>query len=286
MTLILNGTDNSATTPAVTGTDTDTGVYYPAANQVALATNGTQALIADASQNVGLSKSAPVARLHLAGSGTSGQVTSSFIIENTSSGTMGIDITGSAGSSVARFRYGGGPGTGTNAMTGSFMTAGLEGVSAGTQGIQFAATQVSSANANTLDDYEEGTFTPTIDGSSSSPTVTYTNQTGYYTRVGQIVTCNFYLEGTARTGGTGTLTIRGCPFPVIQAKAMGGNALTYAISSGGTASLYPTFTSDGSAAFYLLASANGGGTWTQIGVTSVTNGLWAIHACVTYQTNT
>lgn len=286
MTLILNGTDNSATTPAVTGTDTDTGVYYPAANQVALATNGTQALIADASQNVGLSKSAPVARLHLAGSGTSGQVTSSFIIENTSSGTMGVDITGSAGSSVARFRYGGGPGTGTNSMTGSFMTAGLESVSAGMQGIQFAATQVSSANANTLDDYEEGTFTPTIDGSSSSPTVTYTNQTGYYTRVGQIVTCNFYLEGTARTGGTGTLTIRGCPFPVIQAKAMGGNALTYAISSGATQSLYPTFTSDGSSAFYLLASANAGGTWSQIGVTSVTNGLWAIHVCVTYQTNT
>jgi len=51
MTLILNGTDNSATTPAVTGTDTDTGIYYPAANQVAIATNGTQAMLVDASQN-------------------------------------------------------------------------------------------------------------------------------------------------------------------------------------------------------------------------------------------
>jgi hypothetical protein len=52
MTLILNGTDNSATTPAVTGTDTDTGIYYPAANQVAIATNGTQAMLVDTSQNV------------------------------------------------------------------------------------------------------------------------------------------------------------------------------------------------------------------------------------------
>jgi len=52
MTLILNGTDNSATVPAVTGTDTDTGIYYPTSNQVAIATNGTQAMLVDASQNV------------------------------------------------------------------------------------------------------------------------------------------------------------------------------------------------------------------------------------------
>jgi len=63
MTLILNGTDNSATTPAVTGTDTDTGVYYPAANQVALATGGTLALIVDASQSVGIGTSTINARL-------------------------------------------------------------------------------------------------------------------------------------------------------------------------------------------------------------------------------
>jgi len=51
MTLILSGTDNSATTPAVTGTDTDTGIYYPTSNQVAIATNGTQAMLVNASQN-------------------------------------------------------------------------------------------------------------------------------------------------------------------------------------------------------------------------------------------
>jgi hypothetical protein len=53
MTLILSGTDNSATTPAVTGgtAGTSTGVYYPATNQVAIATNGTQAMLVNASQN-------------------------------------------------------------------------------------------------------------------------------------------------------------------------------------------------------------------------------------------
>ena len=50
MTLILNGTDNSATTPAVTGTDTDTGIYYPAANVVAIATNGAEIARANSTQ--------------------------------------------------------------------------------------------------------------------------------------------------------------------------------------------------------------------------------------------
>ena len=65
MTLILNGTDNSATTPAVTGTDTDTGIYYPTSNQVALATNGTQAMLVDASQNVGIGTSSPGYKLNV-----------------------------------------------------------------------------------------------------------------------------------------------------------------------------------------------------------------------------
>jgi hypothetical protein len=70
MTLILNGTDNSATTPAVTGTDTDTGIYYPTSNQVAIATNGTQAMLVDASQNVGIGTASPAAPLHVGPTGT------------------------------------------------------------------------------------------------------------------------------------------------------------------------------------------------------------------------
>jgi hypothetical protein len=56
MTLILSGTDNSVSSPAVQGGTggTTTGVYYPATNQLALATNGTQAVLVDSSQNVGI----------------------------------------------------------------------------------------------------------------------------------------------------------------------------------------------------------------------------------------
>jgi len=48
--------DGSAAAPSITNDgDTDTGIFYPAANQVAIATNGTQAMLVDASQNVTIS---------------------------------------------------------------------------------------------------------------------------------------------------------------------------------------------------------------------------------------
>jgi hypothetical protein len=71
-----------------------------------------------------------VARLHLAGSGTSGQVTTSFMMQNTSSGCFGMDVTGAAGSSYLRFQYGGGVGTGTNALNNAGQLR-LEGTFAG-----------------------------------------------------------------------------------------------------------------------------------------------------------
>lgn len=57
MSLILNGTtgisdvDGTAAAPALTGTDTNTGIFFPAADQVAIATNGTQAMLVDSTQN-------------------------------------------------------------------------------------------------------------------------------------------------------------------------------------------------------------------------------------------
>lgn len=78
----------------------------------------------------GFGTTSSVARVHIRGSGTSGQVTSSFLMENFSSGTFGSDITGSAGSSRFRFLVGGGPGSGTNTLT-EVGNITLEGSSAG-----------------------------------------------------------------------------------------------------------------------------------------------------------
>lgn len=72
--------------------------------------------------------------------------------------------------------------------------------------IKFPAAQNPSADANTLDDYEEGTWTPSIGG-----TATYTTQQGFYTKIGNLVCQSFNLR--INVLGTGsTTTITGMPF--------------------------------------------------------------------------
>jgi hypothetical protein len=77
--------------------------------------------------------------------------------------------------------------------------------------LQFPAIQVSSADANTLDDYEEGTFTPITSGGTSAGTGTYSTQNGWYTKIGQMVYFSLRVQTTAHTG-TGDVRIGGLPF--------------------------------------------------------------------------
>jgi hypothetical protein len=78
-------------------------------------------------------------------------------------------------------------------------------------GIRFPATQSASSDANTLDDYEEGTFTPTAFGQTSAGTTTYTQQHGFYTKIGRQVTVIIFINWTAMTG-TGILRVGSLPF--------------------------------------------------------------------------
>jgi len=79
------------------------------------------------------------------------------------------------------------------------------------KGITFPATQVAATDANTLDDYEEGTFTPTIVGTVVAGTGTYTTQVGRYTKIGNRVHFSITLAWTAHTG-TGSMNVGGLPF--------------------------------------------------------------------------
>jgi len=83
-----------------------------------------------------------------------------------------------------------------------------------TNGINFPATQVPSADANTLDDYEEGTFTPYIYGVTTEGVGTYSNQTGRYTKIGNVVVISIELVWSAHTG-TGAMVIGGLPFSAV-----------------------------------------------------------------------
>ena len=80
-------------------------------------------------------------------------------------------------------------------------------------GISFAATSdASGQSSELLDDYEEGTWTPTYSGSNSNPTVSFTSQIARYTKVGRLVSVWGYLRVNSTSGGDGSLSIEGLPF--------------------------------------------------------------------------
>ena len=70
-----------------------------------------------------------------------------------------------------------------------------------------------TGSANLLDDYEEGTWTPVVRGSTTAGTYTYSGQDGYYTKVGRMICASFRLIGiTTSSAGTGYMQITGLPF--------------------------------------------------------------------------
>lgn len=82
-------------------------------------------------------------------------------------------------------------------------------------GLTFPATENTNANANTLDDYEEGTFTPVILQTGVAPTtMTYTTQTARYTKIGNLVNVDINIKINAFTlgAGTGTIAFSALPF--------------------------------------------------------------------------
>jgi hypothetical protein len=78
--------------------------------------------------------------------------------------------------------------------------------------IKFPATQNASADANTLDDYEEGSWTPTVTGSGGGSGQVYTVQVGWYVKVGKTVTAHFNLALSNKGTITTNTQIAGLPF--------------------------------------------------------------------------
>ena len=68
-----------------------------------------------------------------------------------------------------------------------------------------------TGTANTLDDYEEGTFTATLTGHTSDPSTAVT-ETAYYTKVGNVVQIAISFNNRDTSGAVGNVQVTGLPF--------------------------------------------------------------------------
>ena len=83
------------------------------------------------------------------------------------------------------------------------------------KGIDFSITaHPAGMTSELLDDYEEGTFTPTYVFSGGGGSIVYSSQSGTYRKIGKIVYCTINLSTTSATLGTGTMRIDGLPYPL------------------------------------------------------------------------
>jgi hypothetical protein len=80
------------------------------------------------------------------------------------------------------------------------------------QGIDFSAT-AGTGTSELLNDYEEGTWTPVVSGSSTAGTGTYSIQAASYSKIGNRVLFSAYIVYSAHTG-TGNMRIGGLPFTI------------------------------------------------------------------------
>jgi len=81
-------------------------------------------------------------------------------------------------------------------------------------GINFPDSQVASSDANTLDDYEEGDWTPVITFGGNSNNIAYGTQAGKYTKVGRVIHCTCEIILTNKGDSTGQAKIGGLPFTI------------------------------------------------------------------------
>lgn len=145
--------------------------------------------------------------------------------------------------------------------TGSYTLAGTPVVSSSlslTSGqLVFPAVQVPAAGVNTLDDYEEGSWTPVIGGVGGTSGQTYSAQSGTYVKVGKFVYASFDVTLSAKGTITGSLQISGLPFTIESAggAAMGFWAAT--VSTYVYLSLVEITGTTGAAVYGATAAATG-----------------------------
>ena len=132
-------------------------------------------------------------------------------------------------------------------------------MASGSGGIQFNG---DTAAANALDDYEEGTWTPTWIVASGTITAN-SNTSGRYVKIGKVVYIWGYISYESNSGASGAVTIGGLPFTAGSGFGQSSNRSggTYTIGNSFFTSNSPNFgniPAGGVAIVPFISTATGG----------------------------
>ena len=214
-----------------------TSISSPATNELALGTNNVERLRIDSAGNIGIGTDNPAKSLSILSSqsvmlqleSTSTTARIGFKVPNTSnSPTIGV-----SDEEDLQFRTGGSERLRITSG-GDVQIANGNLVVASGHGIDFSATADGSGTSTSelLDDYEEGTFTPSVTFGGNSVGVTYTAlRNGVYTRIGRLVHCYVAIQLTSKGSSTGNVFIEGLPFTATD-------IIAYTSIEGGGSAIY------------------------------------------------
>ena len=234
-------------------------------NTITASTNGSERVRIDSSGNIGIGTDNPSTNIHIYDSSQPtirldriGSPRNNFVAAwNADELVLAADHDNSGGASRIRFFVD------SNEKVRIDDNGNIVMVNSGT-GIDFSATSdASGRTSELLDDYEEGTWTPVLEGSTTNPTYSGT-QSGDYTKVGNMVTCWGYIDTNPVTGaGSGNISISGLPFAsgLPSASTYNGSVAVWGPTFSGTLSSRINNAST-SIIFYQIASNTGISQWT------------------------
>jgi hypothetical protein len=246
-TLVSNTQQTSATiTAPVTNPRIDRIVINDQTGVVAVVTGSEAASPTAPTITVG---TRPIAQILLQTSSTvisNSMITDERVVETYAFSTFIRTLLDDADAAAARATLGAVGLTGNETIAGQKTLSDLLTLTAGQ--IKFPDTQNPSADANTLDDYEEGTWTPDVGG-----TATYLAQSGQYVKVGSLVIFSWRLQINAI--GTGSVYIvSGLPFTAGGAAAEIYESLVQVNSGGATSVVSSAGTIPGTATSISIRS--------------------------------
>jgi len=149
--------------------------------------------------------------------------------------------------------------------------------------ITFPATQSASSDGNTLDDYEEGTWIPTVLFNGASVGITYATQQASYIKIGKNVFVQFRVVLSNKGSSTGNANIGGLPFAASGNANVGYPAGTFTFENGGVSLPYGLLCLAWSDSTLYLRANNGGTAFTNVTNSNFSNSCecWG---SITYQT--